>query len=85
MGSIAVNLYIEDVTTTCKVMVWSLNLCLMAGCAMIVYRHVVRVGLIFAVCNALDNAKLCTGNLSEAATQAFGRSCKHTIVMMITF
>lgn len=25
MGSIAVNLYIEDVTTTGKVMVWSLN------------------------------------------------------------
>ena len=83
MGSIAVNLYIEDVAATGQVVVWSLDLCLLQGCTLIVYRHVVGVGIIVAVCNARDDAKLLSVLLSELTAQSLGWSSQDRVVVMI--
>ena len=80
MGSIAVNLYIEDVAATGQVVVWSLDLCLLQGCTLIVYRHVVRVGIIVAVCNARDDAKLLSVLLCELTAQSLGWSSQDRVL-----
>ena len=41
MGCVTVNFYIENVSTTCEVVIRRLNLCLFQGCALIVYWNVV--------------------------------------------
>ena len=48
VGSVAVNLYIEDVAATGQVVVRSLDLCLLQRCTLVVYRHVVGVGIVVA-------------------------------------
>ena len=74
VGSIAVYFYIEDVAATGQVMVRSLNLCLLQRCALVVYRHVVGVGIVITVGNARDDAKLLAVLLGKLAAQALGWS-----------
>ncbi len=83
VGSIAVNLYIEDVTATGQVVVRSLDLCLLQGCTLVIYRHVVRVGIVIAVGNARDDAKLLAVLLGELTAQALGWSSQDGVVVVI--
>ena len=80
---VAVYLYIEYVSATCQVVVWSLNLSLVACRTLVVNGHVVRVCVIVAIGNTLNNAKLLTVNLCESSTKALGWCCQDTIVMQI--
>ena len=83
MGSVAVNLYIEDVAATGQVVVRSLDLCLLQRCTLVVYRHVVGVGIVVAVCNAWDDAKLLAVLLGKLAAQALGWGSQHGVVVVI--
>ena len=80
---IAVNLHIEDVTTAGEVVIRSLNLGLVACAALVVYRHVVTVGIIFAVGDTLDDTEQLAVAACKAARKALGRCCKDTVVMLI--
>ena len=83
VGSVAVNLYIEDVAATGQVVVRSLDLSLLQRCTLVVYRHVVGVGIVVAVCNARDNAKLLAVLLGKLAAQALGWGSQHGVVVVI--
>lgn len=66
VGSIAIDLYIEDVSASSQVVVRSLNLCLVAWRAMVVYWYVVRVCIVILVCHSWDEAELLLVKLGEA-------------------
>ena len=51
MCGIAVNLHIEDMAASGQIVIGSLYLSLVQGRAMVVDRHVVRVGVVVAVCD----------------------------------
>ena len=52
MCGITVNLHIEDMSAACEVVVGCFYLSLVQSCAMVIYRHVVAVGIVLAVCDA---------------------------------
>ena len=83
MSSITINLYVEDMSTTCHFMIRSLNFCLMTSGALVVYRYVVGIGIIIAICDTRNNAKLLTILLRELTTQALCGCGKHGVVVMI--
>ena len=83
MGCIAVNLDIEDVTTTGEVVIWSLNLGLVTCTALVVYRYVVAVCIVVAVGNASDYAKAFAIATCETSRETLGWSFQNTVVMLI--
>ena len=83
MSGVTVNLNIEYMSSPCQVMIWCLNLSLMPCRTLVVYRHVVGVGIIVAVCHSLYNAKVLAVAFCKPATQSLGRSCQHAIVVMV--
>ena len=85
MSGIAINLNIENMSASGQVMIRRLDLGLMPRWTLVVYRHVVGIGVIVTVSNALYNAKVLAVTLGKPATQSLGRCCQHAIVMMILF
>ena len=83
VGSIAVYFYIEDVAATGQVVVRSLDLSLLQRCTLVVYRHMVGVGIVITVGNARDDAKLLAVLLGKLAAQALGWSSQHGVVVVI--
>ena len=53
---VTVNLNVEDVSTACKVMIRCFNLGLVACAALVVYWHVVTIGVVVAVGDTWDYA-----------------------------
>ena len=72
MCCVTVNFYIENVSTTCEVVIRRLNLCLFQGCALIVYWNVVGISIVVAVGHARDNTKLLAVFLCKLTAEAFG-------------
>ena len=64
---VAIHLYIKDVSSPRHLVVRCLYLGLMACATLIIYRHVVRVGVIVAVGNAFQYAKLLAVYLGKLA------------------
>ena len=83
MCSVAVNLYVEDMSTTGHFVIWSLNLCLMTGRTFVVNGHVVRVCVIVAIGNTRNHAKLLAVFLCELSAQSLGWCGQHAVVMMV--
>ena len=83
VGCITINLYIEDVAATGQIVVRCLYLCLFHGGALVIYWHVVTVGIVIAVGNARDNAKLLAVFLGELTAQSLGWCSEDRVVVMI--
>ena len=83
VGSIAVNLYVEDVSTTSQVVVRCLNLGLVACTTFIIYGHVVRVGIVIAIGYAGHDTKLLTVLLGKLSAQAFGWCGQYRVVVVV--
>ena len=66
VGGIAVDFHIEDVSAARQVVIWGLNAGLVAGRAVIVYGHMVGVGVVVLVGHSRDYA--------ESLAVAFGES-----------
>ena len=47
MGSVAIHLYVKDMATTSQIMIRSFHFGFMTGTALIIYRDVIRVRIIF--------------------------------------
>ena len=84
MCSITVDLHVEDVSATCQIVIRSLDLGLMTGRALVIYRHMVGVGVIVAIRDTRNDTELLTILLRELTAEALGRCSQHRIVMMIT-
>ena len=84
VSSVAINLYVEDVSATGQVVIRSLNLGLVARATLIIYGHVVRVGIVIAIGYAWHHTKLLAVLLGELSTQALGRCSQYRVVMMVT-
>lgn len=83
VSGITVNLHIEDVTATGQVVIWSLDLSLVLDGALVVNRHVVRVGIVCLVCHALDLAETLLVDTGEAAREALSWGSEDGIVVLI--
>ena len=83
MGCVTVNFYIENVSTTCEVVIRRLNLCLFQGCALIVYWNVVGISIVVAVGHARDNTKLLAVFLCKLTAESFGWCGENRVVVMI--
>ena len=83
VGSIAVDLDIEDVATACQLMIGCLHLCLMAGRALIVNGHVVGVGVVVAVGDSLQRTELLTVALGKLSCQSLCGGSQYGIIMVI--
>ena len=82
VSGIAVNLNIEDMATTSECMIWSLDLSLVQGRALVVDGHMVGVGVVVLVGYTRNYAKLLLVELGEATRKSLGRSCQHAIVVL---
>ena len=80
--SVAVNLYVEYVSAASHIVVRSLNLSLVACRALVVNGHVVRVGVIVAIGNTWNHAKLFAILLCEFSAQSLGWCGQHAVVMV---
>ena len=67
VGGVAVYLHVEDVPSPGQVVVWGLHLSLVQGSAMVVYGHVVGVGVVVPVRYAGYDAELLAVDLREPA------------------
>ena len=67
VSRISINLDIEDMSTTGKVMIRSFNLCLMAYAALIIDWHMVGIGVIVLIGHTLDDAIAFLVNTSETS------------------
>ena len=83
VGSVAVDLHIEDVTAAGHLMIGCLDLGLMTGRALVIDGHVVGVRIVVTIGHTGDDAKLLAVLLRELAAQALCRRCQHGVVMMI--
>ena len=57
VGRISINFDVEDVSSSCEVVVRSLYLGLVLRRALVVYGHVIRVGVVYLIGNAGNLAK----------------------------
>ena len=83
MGGIAVNLDVEDVAAARQLVVGSLHLCLVPGRAFVIDGHVVGVGIVVAVGDAFDDAKLLAVLLCELAGEALGGRGQYGVVVVV--
>ena len=83
VGGIAVDFDIENMTATRHLVIRSLDFGLMSRTTFIINGHMVRISIVIAVGDAGDDAELLAVTLGKLTTQAFGRCCKHGLVMMI--
>ena len=81
--SVAVNLYVEDVSAASHLVVRSLNLSLVACRTLVVNGHVVRVCVIVAIGNTWNHAKLLAILLCEFSAQSLGWCGQHAVVMVV--
>ena len=77
VGSIAINLDIEDVAAASQIVIRCLNLSLMTDRALVVNRHVVRVGVVVLVGHTRDDAIALLVDAGETARKTFGWSSEH--------
>ena len=57
VGSVAVDLNIENMSAACEFMIWSLDFGFMLRRTVVVDRHMIRVGVVDLICYAGYNAK----------------------------
>lgn len=55
--SVTINFYIEDMTTTSQVVIWSFDFSFVAGATLVIYRYVIGVSVILTVGNAWQAAE----------------------------
>ena len=84
VGSIAVNLYIEDVSASGQVVIRSFHFGLVSCAALVIYRHMIGVSVVIAVCNARQHTELLAVYLGEASGQSLCRCSQYTVVMLIS-
>ena len=83
VGSIAIDLDIEDVAATCQIVIRSLYLSLMTDRTLVVNGHMVRVGVVILVGHTRDDAIALLVDAGETSRQTFGRSSKHRVVVLV--
>ena len=83
MCCISVDLDIEDVSTACECVVWTLDLSLVLRSTLVVYRHVVGVCIVVLVSDAWDDTECLLVTAGEAACKTLGRSSEHTEVVLV--
>jgi hypothetical protein len=83
VGGITVNLNIKDVSTASNLVVRCLNLGLVLGTALVVYGHVITVGVVNLVGDTGKLTKVLTVATCELATEALGWSCEDTVVVLV--
>ena len=80
---VSVYLHIEDVSTARQVVVGSFYLSLVARAALVVHGHMVRVGVVVAVGDAWQRAKLLAVFLGELSRQSFGRCGEDAVIVLV--
>ena len=82
VGGVAVYLHIENMSAARQAMVRGLDFCLVLRCAVIIYRHMVGIGVVFLVRDAGDDSEFLPVGFGEPACEAFRRSGEHTEVVL---
>ena len=85
VGGVAVYLHIENMSAARQAMVRGLDFCLVLRCAVIIYRHMVGIGVVFLVRDAGDDSEFLPVGFGEPACEAFRRSGEHTEVVLEFF
>ena len=83
MGGITVDLHVEDMSATRQVVIRCLDLSLMTSRALVIHGHVVGVGIVVAIGDTRDDAKLLAILLRELATKTLGGGGQHGVVVVI--
>ena len=78
--SVAVNLYIEYVATTCQLVIWTFDTCLVLGGAMVIDRDMIGVGIILAVGDTRQDAEALAVLSGKLTRQPFGGSSQYRVV-----
>ena len=84
VSGVSINFHIEDVASSGQLVVWAFYFCFVAWRAMVVYRHMVGVGVIYLVGNSRYLTETFAVACGEFPGQSFGRSGKHREVVLIT-
>ena len=82
VGCVSVNFHIEDVAASCQAVVWSLDFSLVLRRAVVIYRDMVGIGVVFLVGDSRNDSEFLPVCLGEPAGEAFCRGGKHTEVML---
>ena len=85
VGGVAINFHIEYVSASRQAMVRSLDFSLVLRCTVIIYRHMVGVGVVFLVCDSRYDAEFLPVGFGEPACEAFCRSGEHAEVVLEFF
>ena len=83
MCCVTVDLYIEDVSSSCESVVRSFDLGLVLRCTFIIYRHVVRIGIVVLVSHARDYAEFLLVRACESASKAFCRCGEDAVIVLV--
>ena len=83
VGGIAIDFDVEDVSASCNLVVRSLNLGLVLGAALVVYRHMVAIGVINLVGHSRNLTKVLAVASSESSSESLGWSCEHAVVVLV--
>ena len=84
VGSVAIDLHIEDVTAAGHLMIGRLDLGLVTGTALVIDGHVVGVRIVVTVCDTGNDTELLTVFLRELTTQALCRRSQYGVIMVVT-
>ena len=83
VGSITVNLNVEDVSTTSNFVIRCLDLGLVLWAALVVNRHVITVGVVNLVGYTGNLAKVLAVATCKLAAETLGWSCKDAVVVLV--
>ena len=83
MGCVSVDLHIEDMSSAGESVIWSFDFCLVLRSTFVIYRHMVRVGVVILVSDSWDDAELLLVAAGETACKAFCRSCEDAEVVRV--
>ena len=81
MCCVTVDFHIKNVTATSHFVIRSFHFGFMARAAVVIYRHVIGVGIVDFVCDAGKYTEALPVSGGEFAREAFGRSGENRIIM----